>query len=83
MKTLFAVLFAGLLSGCATTPSGHWEQAGKAEADTQSDFDHCEKVSILESQRNKSDAPFMESILMKQCMEKLGYAYVKNTPQGQ
>ncbi len=83
MKTLPLVMLIGMLAGCATTPDGHWEQAGKNPTESQDDFTHCERVSILESQRNKSDAPFMESILMKQCMEKLGYAYVKNTPQGQ
>jgi hypothetical protein len=80
MKTLTAMLFIGLLAGCATTPDGRWEQAGKADAESKDDFDHCEKVSMLESQRNKSDAPFMESTLMKQCMERLGYTYVKRQP---
>lgn len=46
MKTVYVAVLIGMLSGCATTPSGHWEQAGRTELETQDDLAHCEKVPI-------------------------------------
>ena len=81
MKMLLIPVLIGMLSGCATAPSGHWKQAGRTDLETQRDHAHCEKVAIQESQRNKSDEPFREAAIEKQCMEKMGYTYVKNPQQ--
>ncbi len=81
MKTLRVVMLMGLLSGCATAPTGHWEQIGRSEAETADDQAHCEKVAMQESMRNKSDEPFRETAIMNQCMGKMGYAFVKNQQQ--
>jgi len=78
MKTLRLTVFIGMLSGCATAPSGHWEQAGRTELETQDDFAHCEKVAYLDSQRNKTGEPFKEAQVEKNCMQRMGYTYTKN-----
>ena len=78
MKTLRLTVLIGMLSGCATVPSGHWEQDGRPELETQDDFAHCEQVAYLESQRNKSDEPFKGAQVEKNCMERMGYTYIKN-----
>jgi len=79
MKTLLLTVFVGMLSGCATAPpSGHWEQAGRTELETQDDHAHCEKVAMQESLRNKTDEPFKEAAVEKNCMERMGYTYIKN-----
>ncbi len=64
------------LSGCATAPSGHWEQAGRTESETQDDLAHCEHVAFLDSQRNKTDEPFKGPQIEKNCMQRMGYTYV-------
>jgi len=79
MKTVYVALLIGMLSGCATTPSGHWEQAGRTEQETQDDFVHCEKTAYLDSQRNKTDEPFKGPIIEKNCMQRLGYNYINNS----
>jgi phosphopentomutase len=79
MKTVYVALLIGMLSGCATTPSGHWEQAGRTEQETQDDFAHCEQVAYLDSQRNKTDEPFKGPIIEKNCMQRLGYNYINNS----
>ena len=79
MKTLLVTMLFGMLSGCATTaPSGHWEQTGRTELETQGDLAHCEQVAYLDSQRNKSDEPFKGPIIEKNCMQRLGYTYINN-----
>jgi hypothetical protein len=78
MKTLRLTVLIGILSGCATVPSGHWEQDGRTELESQDDFAHCEQVAYLESQRNKSDEPFKGAQVEKNCMERMGYTYIKN-----
>lgn len=78
MKAVYVMVLMGMLSGCATTPSGHWEQAGRTETETQTDFAHCEQVAYLDSQRNKSDEPFKGPIMEKNCMQRMGYTYVNN-----
>ena len=78
MKTLCFTVLIGLLSGCATAPSGHWEQTGRTESETQDDLDHCDKVAFLDSQRNKTDEPFKGAQVEKNCMERLGYTYIKS-----
>ena len=55
MKTLRLTVLVGMLAGCATAPSGHWEQEERTELETQDDYAHCEKVAYLDSQRNKTD----------------------------
>lgn len=78
MKTLLATMFIGMLSGCAATaPAGHWEQAGRTEVETRDDHAHCEKVAMQESLRNKSDEPFKEAAVERNCMERMGYVYIK------
>ena len=71
MKTLRVVMLMGLLSGCATEPTGHWEQIGRSEAETADDQAHCEKVAMQESMRNKSDEPFHEANVVKPLMGNL------------
>ena len=78
MKAVYVMVLMGMLSGCATTPSGHWEQAGRTETETQTDLAHCEQVAYLDSQRNKSDEPFKGPIIEKNCMQRMGYTYVNN-----
>jgi hypothetical protein len=78
MKTLCLGVLPGMLSGCATAPSGHWEQAGRTEVETRDDLAHCEHVAFLESQRNKSDEPFKGPIIEKNCMQRMGYTYINN-----
>ena len=78
MKTLRLTVLIGMLSGCTTAPSGHWEQEGRTELDTQGDFAHCDQVAYLESQRNKTDEPFKGAQVEKNCMERLGYTYIKS-----
>lgn len=78
MKTLYVVLLIEMLLGCATAPSGHWEQAGRTELETQDDLAHCEQVAYLDSQRNKTDEPFKGPIIEKNCMQRLGYSYIDN-----
>jgi hypothetical protein len=78
MKTVYVAMLIGMLSGCATTPSGHWEQTGRTEQETQDDFAYCEKTAYLDSQRNKTDEPFKGPIIEKNCMQRLGYTYVNN-----
>lgn len=78
MKTMYVAMLIGMLSGCATAPSGHWEQAGRTDLETQDDFAHCEKTAYLDSQRNKSDEPFKGPIIEKNCMQRLGYTYINN-----
>ena len=78
MKTLCLMVLIGMLFGCATAPSGHWEQAGRTELETQDDLAHCEKVAYLDSQRNKSDEPFKEAAVQKNCMQRMGYTYINN-----
>ncbi len=79
MKTFCIAVLIGLLSGCATAPTGHWEQAGRTEQETQDDFAHCEHVAYLDSQRNKTDEPFKGPQIEKNCMERMGYTYVKHS----
>jgi hypothetical protein len=79
MKAFSLALFIGLLSGCATTPVGHWEQAGRTTQETNDDFAHCEHVAYLDSQRNKTDEPFKGPQIEKNCMERMGYTYVKHS----
>ena len=64
--------------GCASAPSGHWEQAGRSELETQDDLAHCEHVAFLDSQRNKTDEPFKGPQVEKNCMQRMGYTYVAN-----
>ena len=78
MKLVYVAVLIGMLSGCATTPSGHWEQDGRTELETQDDFAHCEQVAYLDSHRNKSDEPFKGPIIEKNCMQRLGYTYINN-----
>ena len=80
MKALHLTVLIGMLSGCATAPSGHWEQDGRTELETQRDFAHCEQVAYLESQRNKTDEPFKGAQVEKNCMERMGYTYI-NSPK--
>ena len=80
MKTLCFTVLIGMLSGCATDPpSGHWEQTGRTELETQDDLDHCDKVAFLDSQRNKTDEPFKAALVEQNCMERMGYTYVKHS----
>jgi len=80
MKTLLFPVLIGMLSGCAAAaPSGHWEQAGRTEVEIQDDHAHCEKVAMQESLRNKMDEPFKEAVVEKNCMERMGYTYIKNS----
>lgn len=78
MKMLLVTVLIGMLSGCATAPSGHWEQAGRTELETQDDHAHCGKVAMQESLRNKTDEPFKEAAVEKNCMERMGYTYIKD-----
>ncbi|MEO5955306.1 MAG: hypothetical protein ABIR36_06405 [Nitrospiraceae bacterium] len=78
MKSVYVAVLIGMLSGCATTPSGRWEQTGRTELETQDDFAHCEKTAYLDSQRNKTDEPFKGPIIEKNCMQRLGYTYINN-----
>ena len=78
MKILCLTVLIGMLSGCATAPSGHWEQVGRTEMETQDDFAHCEQVAYLDSQRNKSDEPFKGAIIEKNYMQRMGYTYINN-----
>lgn len=79
MKTLCFTALIGLLSGCATAPSGHWEQTGRTELETQDDLEHCDKVAFLDSQRNKTDEPFKAALVEQNCMERMGYTYIKHS----
>ena len=78
MKTLLVTVLIGMLSGCASAPSGQWEQAGRTELETKDDHAHCEKVAMQESLRNKTDEPFKEAAVEKNCMERMGYTHIKN-----
>jgi len=81
MHMMLIVVLAGLLWGCKTGPSGHWVQAGRTDQEAQDDLAHCEKVAYLDSQRNKTDEPFKEAQVEKNCMERMGYTYVKDQPK--
>ncbi|HJT19737.1 MAG TPA: hypothetical protein VJ746_04675 [Nitrospira sp.] len=72
------MVLVGMFLGCSTAPSGHWEQAGRTEAETRDDFAHCEQVAFLDSQRNKTDEPFKGAQIEKNCMQRMGYTYVPN-----
>jgi len=78
MKIVSLAVLIGMVLGCAaTTPSGHWEQAGRTEIETKDDLAHCEHVAFLDSQRNKTDEPFKGPQIEKNCMERMGYTYTK------
>ncbi len=79
MKTLCVTVLIGILAGCATAPpSGHWEQAGRTEAETQDDHTNCQNVAMREANRNRTDEPFKEALVEQNCMERMGYTYVKH-----
>ncbi len=81
MKFLLIAVFAGLLYGCATGPSGHWVQAGRTDQQAEDDLAHCQKVGMQESEGQRSTDPFKEATVEENCMKRMGYTFVKDQPK--
>lgn len=77
IKVLRFTAFLGVLAGCATGPSGHWEQAGRTPPQIEDDEAHCRKVAMLESDGQRSVDPFKEAKVEESCMRRMGYTSVK------
>jgi len=74
MRKCIVFLIVSAACGCASAPQAiQWTQAGKTTQETQSDYSHCEKVAMQESNAMRSTDPFKEDILKEQCMKRLGY----------
>jgi hypothetical protein len=81
MRILLITAAVVVLAGCESGPSGRWVQQGRTDAQTAEDLDHCEKVTMQESDGQRSVGPFKEAGVKQNCMERMGYRYVKYVSQ--
>jgi hypothetical protein len=79
MRLVIATALMMLLWGCETGPSERWVQEGRTDAQAKSDYAQCEKDALHESNGMRSTDPFKEGIMIRNCMQKMGYQSQKQT----
>ena len=75
---ILLILVAVMLAACDTP--GRWIKAGGTDLESQADYAHCEHIAMLDSEGMRSVEPFKEEIVKQNCMKKMGYAYLRDTP---